>query len=136
QQLFVKGKRGCLVLHRLDQYLADVVLMTVEQPADRERRIGPELGNHLAGELRMREGFCSLIAQPGDDGYTGIAVYEERIMRVADHPREFRFENAVEQIDHALLVDLGHALLAISIIAFLSERRAARMIRARASIDL
>src|SRR5438046_4468400 len=87
--------------------------------------------NHLAGELRMGEGFSSLITQPGDDGYAGIPVDQERIVRVADHPREFRFEDPVEQIDHALLVDLGHALLAISLIALLSERRSAKMIRAR-----
>jgi len=91
------------------------MLMTIEQPPDRERRIGPELGNHLTGELRMGEGFCSLIAQPGDDWYTGIPVYQEGLVRVADHSREFGFENTVEQIDHALLVDLGHALLAISL---------------------
>src|SRR5947208_12548441 len=93
------------------------MLMTDEQPANRERRIGPKMRNHLAGELRMGEGFCSLIAQPGDDGYAGIPVDEERIVRIADHPGEFRFEDPVEQMDHALLVDFGHRFLAASLFA-------------------
>ena len=65
------------MLHRLDKYLADVVLVAVEQPSDPQRGIRTELGDHLAGKLRVHLRLGRLLTQPGDDGNAVVPINQK-----------------------------------------------------------
>src|SRR5688572_6503587 len=53
QELHVQAERVVLGLQGLSQDLPDVVRMSLEQIADRERRVPAEARDHLAGLVRM-----------------------------------------------------------------------------------
>src|SRR5580698_5300816 len=99
EELAVLGEALLLVDQRLAQDLIHVVLVSLEQRADLERRVTTEVGDLLARLYRVRLRLVGLSAQPADDRDTVVAEYHETVVQVANQSRELELEDAVEGLD-------------------------------------
>src|SRR5207237_89310 len=76
-----------------------VVLVSLQQRADPQRRMPAEIGDVLAGLDRVRLSLIRLAAQPADNRNAVMAEDHEAVMQVAHQARELELENVVERLD-------------------------------------
>src|ERR1700751_1056035 len=105
--------------------------MAVKQRANRQGRGISEQRDHFARLLRMGKRLGGLFAQPRDYRDSIGSEYQKRIMSVSNYPRQLRFKNTVEEIEHSLFVQLSHLSKCPPESASFSTKLVAAAIRSR-----
>jgi hypothetical protein len=79
----------------------------------------------------MGKRLGGLFAQPRDYRDSIGSEYQKRIMSVSNYPRQLRFKNTVEEIEHSLFVQLSHLSKCPPESASFSTKLVAAAIRSR-----
>src|SRR5436309_7265723 len=91
-----------LVLEGLLQDLVDVVPVRLQQLSDLQRRMAAQGSDVLARRDCVRDRFLGLLAHPLHDRNASVTEDHQRIVRVADDPRQLQLEDAIEDVDGLL----------------------------------